>query len=140
MSWCTRSDVEDVFGVNNVAKWAKLEDTDTAAMVTARIARGIAVATDHAQNVLRNGPYLIADLTAAMPAILTDAVAKLTGVWLYENRGIEDFDPESGRAVHKLVWHQRTASRVLRAIKFGTVTLAVTIQGETIPVIHSFED
>lgn len=82
-----QSDIEDVFGEANVLVWSNL-DNDSETVNTTRIARAIAYAEEDIENRFRCGQYVIPFVGSAgsLPSVLTDWMAKLAGVWLYESR------------------------------------------------------
>ena len=130
MAYAIRTDVEAVFGVENAEKWADLENDQVAADITARIAAALAFAEDEIDNRLRGGPYVV-PLTTPVERIIVDVAAKLAGVWLYESRGVADFDPETGRPQHKLHWHKKDASRKLDDLLSGRRRLGITDTDKT---------
>ena len=85
----SRSDVEDIFGVVNVARWADLDnDQDATLKIANRINRAIVWATAEMEDRLRNGPYqlpltgtsaTVVDLCASWPGCgSTRAAARKT--------------------------------------------------------------
>ena len=114
MSYCQRSDIEDIFGVTNVAQWADLDNDEKAAKITARIARAIAVADAEVDSRLRGSPLTVpvVDSAGDTPVLITDVAARLAGVWLYENRGVQDA-PEDSNGEHRLSGHRRRAEKQL---------------------------
>lgn len=101
--YCERSDVEDHYGVSNVAAWAKLQSSDDASTVTARIARAIAAVSSRMDAYLRAGGYAIpvVDEDGETPTEVEDTCAALVGCWLYNQRGVDDVD-RSGSPRNKL--------------------------------------
>jgi len=122
-TYCTQSQVEDVFGVENVAAWSDLSNTDTAD--TARIARAIAVASERIDDVARTTNYRIplADEDAATSVTVSDLAAMLAGIWLYEARGSRDFNPQTGEVAHRLEFKRLRAEQVLADIRDGRILL-----------------
>jgi len=89
-AYCTQSDIEDVFGAANVAKWSDLDnDSDAATADTTRIARAIAVASGTLEDRLRH-VYAVPFSGGSLTTTVKDWCAKLAGVWLYEARGQRD--------------------------------------------------
>jgi len=131
------SDVDDVFGFNNVRKWADLDGDGVVAHVDRRIQHAIRYAHAQVETAVRNGP---ADLPLKTnenetPPIVVEAAALLAGVWLYESRGVQDFDPETGKVVHRLAWHRKRATALLSAIRTGRLDVGaegVTDQGPAV--------
>lgn len=125
MSYITRTDIEDKFGKKNVEIWADLDNNQVQADITARITTAIAFADEMVDNALRRGRYAlpIVDLLSAVPKVIVDVVASIAGVWLYENRGVQDFDPDTGKAQHRLHWQKVDAQRVLSWLRMGQIEL-----------------
>ncbi len=120
-TYCTRAQIEDRFGVTNVSAWGDINNDEVAATITARIARAINVASDKIDDALRRSPYLIPLTTpaGATPTVIVDIAATLAGVWLRTARGVEDFDPKSGKPIHELSPLEYAAERDLENIRTG---------------------
>lgn len=90
MAYCTRGDIELVFGAKNVRVWADLDGDGNEANITARIAHACDVAQEEIDSVLRSTPYSlpIKDESGNSVPIITEASAVLAGVYLYESRGV----------------------------------------------------
>ena len=52
-----------------------------------------------------------------MPATIVDMAANFAGVWLYENRGVQDFNAETGQALHRLQFNRKRAETALAEIR-----------------------
>lgn len=115
MTYCTQQDVKDLFGNNNVVKWADLDNDQDATKISDRIDRAIAWADNEIDSLLRQSVYAI-PFVAPVPLDIKNVSATLAGVNLYENRGIQDFDPETGKAVHRLIYHKERAYKTIRQI------------------------
>jgi len=135
VSYCTRSDIEDLFGPLNVAKWADLDNDQDAAAIAARVARAIEVATAKIDDRLRGGPYSLP--IVGDPPTLVNLAASLAGLWLYESRGVQDFSPETGVPMHRLRWFSEQAEKTLKDLRAGVLRLDVTLvgQGTTAPIV-----
>ena len=127
MNYCERSDVEDLFGPVNVAKWADLDNTQDADAITARVDRAIAVSSAKIDDRLRGGPYVLP--ITNQPATVVNLCASLAGLWLYESRGVQDFDPESGVPMHRLRWFAQQAEKTLKDLRAGVLRLDVALTG-----------
>ncbi|MBI5724604.1 MAG: DUF1320 family protein [Planctomycetes bacterium] len=84
MSYITQTDIENVFGSNNVISWSNL-DNDTTTANTTRIAEAITYAEGLIDDKFRGGPYALP--FSPVPAVVKDWAAKLAGLWLYDARG-----------------------------------------------------
>ena len=133
--YCTRDDIEDLFGVENVKKWADLDGDGNAVSIAARIARAIVVASAHIDDRLRGGPYVLP--VAGSPATLVDLAAALAGIWLYEARGVEDYDEATGEIRDKVNARRKRAEKTLRDIRSGAIRLDATLAntGTTAPIV-----
>ena len=118
--YCVRSDVEAIFGTANVAVWADLNSNKIAAEITARISNAIDWATSEVNDLLRGGPYSlpVVSTDGTVPKSIVDTAAMLAGVWLYESRGIVDYNSE-GKAEHRLQHQRNRAYDNIRQIHAG---------------------
>ena len=87
MAYATQSDIEDRFGVDNVAQWSNLENESTTAD-TARIANAIAFAGQEIDDRFRNSEYVVPLSAAGSSGLLpvTGWAAALAGAWLFQSR------------------------------------------------------
>jgi hypothetical protein len=90
MSYCSQADIENLFGVENVAAWSNLDNQSTTADA-ARIAAAIAYAGAFLDDRFRNSRYAVPLVGLSDPLVqVTDLAARLAGCWLYESRGLAD--------------------------------------------------
>ncbi len=138
--YCVQADVEQIYGVSNVEIWADLDNNKFPTDITARIVAMITQAREYIDSKLKNGPYDISTFDATEPT-MNRANALLAGVYLYENRGINDFDPESGRSVHRLQWQKTEVEKTIKSILKGAVRLklpaAVVTAMFTLPEVEA---
>ena len=123
--YCTRSDINDIFGTTNVTTWADLDNDSDGDVITARVARSIAWATTEINDRLRGGPYEI-PLPSTVAATITDLCATLAGVWLYRSRGVDD---ES--EIDKYKWHWDRAEKTLTELRSGTQIRKLDVPSST---------
>jgi len=134
-TYCVRADIEALFGEDNVRAWADLNGNQDVTEIEDRITEAIADASDDVDEVMRGGPYsipLVDITTLTTPRGIKKITATLAGVWLYNKRGIEDFDQEEGTAKHKLAYNEdearsqlaeyRASVRRLNATRVGSMT------------------
>ena len=116
-TYCTQANIEATYGVTNVQTWAKLESGYSAAQITARIDRAIAVASEDIDDTLRFAGFEVpcVDGSGATPTTIEQLCADLAGVWLYESRGVVDID-KAGQPIHKLQYFAERAQRRLEEI------------------------
>ncbi len=112
MSYCERTDIEALFGRKNTAAWADLDGNENTTAIAARITAAIAYADGEIDDTLRHGPYAV-PLTGTHTSI-TDAAARLAGVWLYESRRLDDDDENDS-----VSRHEKHARDLLKSIMTG---------------------
>jgi hypothetical protein len=130
VSYAVKADLEQVFGAKNINQWADLDNDCDAEKIEDRISAAIAYAENEVDSKLRRHIYEIpvTDGESGTPREIVDVVANLAGVWLYENRGVQDFNPETGRSVHRLEFNRQRAEKTLREILAGIRTLDATMR------------
>ena len=123
-TYATRSDVENIFGIPNVATWALLSTNDpnsTAGLaeVAARIALEIQVQTAEIDDHLREGGFTLPLVVNESTISVVRLCATLVGVALYENRGTIDYNHETGRVEHRYQFKKDWANKRLDEIRSG---------------------
>ena len=115
------ADIYAVFGESNVGKWADLDNDADSVKIAARVNNAILWAENEINSRLRNSAYVLplANADDEVPAEIVDVAANLAGVWLYENRGVQDYNPDTGQVVHRLRWNRDRAEKTLREILAG---------------------
>lgn len=93
--YCTQSDIENIFGVSNVALWSNLDNTTTTANAT-RITAAITYATARINNYMRGGLYAVPLVVNSDAASVVDVAATIAGIWLYSSRGQLDTNALTG--------------------------------------------
>jgi len=88
-----QSNIEDVFGIDNIAAWSNLEG-GTEVNVT-RVALAISYAEGIIEDSFRGGRYQIP--FSPVPIIVIDWCSKLAGVWLFLCRPLYKKDLESSK-------------------------------------------
>lgn len=92
--YADQSDVENIFGRDNVAIWSNLDNDDTDADV-ARIQEALDDADSQINTALR-GVYAVPVAVSGDDAnVLKRIAATMAGVWLYRNRGDRDAGDKS---------------------------------------------
>ena len=137
MAYCIRTSIEAIFGAINVAAWADLDDDQDDVKIDARITEAICYTADDIDNELRNGPYVLPLVTSAgvVPRTVTGLNAKLAGIWLYESRGVEDFDPDTGVPAHRLTFAKTEAQTKLRRIATRDLKIDAVLVVEEVPKV-----
>jgi phage gp36-like protein len=87
--YASRSDLENLFGRDNIAIWSQL-DNDSTLPDPRRIGAALAYADAEIDNVFRGGPYLVPLVVSAARPTVQRWAAVIAGAWLYTNRGQRD--------------------------------------------------
>ena len=88
-TYISQSDIEDVYGVANVAQWSVIEPTgDPTTANTTRTAAAITYAESYVEDRMRASRYAVPMSASggSFPPVVKDWMARLAGVWLYESR------------------------------------------------------
>jgi len=120
-TYCANTDIDQIFGTTNVTLWARLADEDDAATIAARKDEARNVAYDRINDIIRGTTYTVplANEAGNVPATIKDLEARLAGVWLYEARGCQDFNPKTGAPYHRLAFVRTETRRILEEIRVG---------------------
>lgn len=135
MAYATQTDIENLFGTANVARWSQLDNTSTDTNTT-RITLALTVADAMIDDRFRGSVYAVPFTT--VPTMVTQWAAKFAGVWLYSSRGINNRAGASGEeADQRILFHQKTAMEeidfyVSGRRKFPT-TVVTSVRGGTSP-------
>jgi len=94
-NYIVQTDIESVFGADNIATWSNLDNLDAAAN-TDRITSAISYAEAVVDDRFRNTRYAVPlQGDGVVLYVVKDWAAKLAGTWLYQSRGTHD-DNEEG--------------------------------------------
>jgi phage gp36-like protein len=116
--YSNRTDIENLYGKENVIKWADVNNTQLAADVTARVDWANLEAYNLINDSLYGGNYEIP--FSVTPASIITLAARQAGMLLYDSRGIRD----AGVSVnHMFVHHQKRVDKYLARIRAGQIQL-----------------
>ena len=132
----TRAQIETQYGAAEVAKWADVDGELDSVAITARIAQAITDADAEIDGRLRGHRYVIPFATT--PEIIAAISRKLAGVLLYEARGVQDWNVETGQPSHRLEYVRRWCYDALDDIASGKIRLDLETTRLT-PEIVEFE-
>jgi phage gp36-like protein len=92
--YAAQGDIEDRFGVANVAAWSQTGGAAAANGLpladVGRIQRSLDASDAEIDGLMQDGPYIVPLAAGADAAIVTNWSATLAGVWLYQTRGLRD--------------------------------------------------
>lgn len=119
MPYCTRSDVESIFGTENVAQWADLDNDQDATNIATRIADAILDADAYIDDQMRMSQYAIplANSSAQTPRSIKRLSAAKAGLLLYEARGSMDVNEVTGAPIHRYAARAKEIDRMLDLYK-----------------------
>ena len=123
MPYATRTNIENIFGTDNVRIWADIDNTDDAAFITTRVNWALEAAEAEMDILLGGRGYVIPVVADPIPIILRDMTAKLAAIKLYESRGVKDWDAATGRPQHALMWHQKQVNDWLTGFRAGLISI-----------------
>jgi hypothetical protein len=130
MAYSQQSDVENVFGIQNVLRWSNL-DNNAPTADTNRIAVACSLADEYINNRLTNSIYLIplqirGNAGVNTMYMITDLSARWAGCWLYESRGMADNQLEDGEidaTGNAISRHRKYVDKMLDQIRQGKILL-----------------
>lgn len=133
-TYINKSNVEALFGTDNVATWSNL-DNDDAQANEARVDDAIAFAEGFIDDRFRDGKYavpLVGNSTNALQTI-KNVASQLAGWWLYRARGLRDDETEAD----KMATHEADANEIIDGYLSGRMKLdaALTKTQPTAPVV-----
>lgn len=131
MAYSTQSNVEAIFGAENVARWGRVNTDDDSSDVATNVTNAIAWADAQIDGLFQDGPYAIP--FATVPTLVAHWSALLAGVYLYRRRGMSD-DDEAG---NKLTEMEKDARREMAWYVSGSRRFSIATQhtGPTAPVV-----
>lgn len=128
--WTSRSELERMFGVSNVRRWADTENTADESLIAANVREAIDDATDEAMSLLSRAPcgqVVVASRT------LRRNVTRLAAAILYEARGVMDTADEEGR--HRMKYSRDQAYKWFRMVRAGQIDIPGCIAPTNIPYV-----
>ena len=128
---CTRSSIEDVFGKENVRKWADIDGDNDPSKITSRITDAISFSQADLYSRFRDTQYKVP--FEGTDTLMDELWAHLAGLWLHKHKSIMDYDPETKRASnpmqHLIDWVDTT----IEEIRADKRILALTLETEDYP-------
>ena len=121
MSYITRSNIEDIFGIENIKTWADLQNNGDATSISTRITGAITYTQAEVDDRLRGSAYTV-PLSEPTVQSLIDIAARIAGYWLWLSRGIDD----EGKNESGMFDQMRMINKYFRDIHLGRRTLDLT--------------
>ena len=135
MAYSTLSDLQLVYGSNNVSKWADANNNASAGEITARVAWAIAKADSYIDDKLRRKWHELP--FSPVPTTIKELSAQLAGVILYRSpRGLVDGD-DSNAVMQDF---RDECETMLVNILAGVVKLDYEIQIASHPAVYIEEE
>lgn len=117
MVYSTRDNSNQIFGKQNIDRWADLTNDEMDDEIDSRITWAIQEAYDQINARLKGCKYAVPFIAPIDPVIITLS-ARLTGVLLYDNRrlvDVPDFD--------EMLYHRSMVEKVYKQIHGGQLSL-----------------
>ena len=116
--YCTSTNVNQIYGTTNVQMWADLDDDGNTTNIAARITTFIGMVAADMDAKFRRTHYEIPIVAqdGTVPSEVRYLCARLVGPAMYEARGVQDYDPETGKLVNRLAFAKETAEAYLEEI------------------------
>jgi hypothetical protein len=127
--------LKTLFGTNNINQWADVDNDQDAETIAARLDWACSAATSLVNDTLRDGPYAVPFDLTAVPTTIIDATTRIAAAFLYDSRGIQDSDPNTGEGRNLLAPHKKAAEYILQQILAGKLTLNVATTTTNIPKV-----
>lgn len=121
MTYATRDDMENVYGRENVRKWADIENTGDSDYVAQRVSWALSRSDSIINDMMKNGPYTI-PFESPYPDAVVYFAAVQAGIVLYDARGLSEAEPENDNlAMHRkafmgFIYGLRNGSRRLTEV------------------------
>lgn len=131
-TYAVRSDLENIYGKKNVARWADIDNDGVLTTIDARINWALELSYDYVNNKLDGGMYAV-PLAGRYPMIVT-CQAHLASVYLYESRGLTN-KSEDGKPIHQLEQGRDWAINVLAQIRAGVIRIQRALPQDVVGTI-----
>ena len=126
MAYGDRTNVEDVYGVDNVYTWANINGDGDATQIGVRITWALGKAYRRINSRLRNRGFVI-PFASPYPDEIIDIEAELAGFYLYQARMLDGED----RTKNNLAHMHKYAEDKINEIVSGDTKLDVAITDHT---------
>lgn len=116
--YCTIENVYQVYGSTNVNMWADMDADGDPAKIAARINLMISLVAADMDTKFRLAHYEVPVVASngEVPLEVRYLCARLVGPYLYEARGVQDYDPQTGRPIHRLAYAKESAEKYLEEV------------------------
>lgn len=117
MSYATRQDLELQFGIENIKKWADVDNLNDDDTIADRIEWALEQGDDEVNDRMRGGPYAIPfvndSASNVVPRKIIYCAAMWAGVTLYDSRSIADSDPKTDEVAGARKRFQMTMDKIM---------------------------
>ncbi len=129
MAYITVTDINNVYGTDNVIAWSDLTGGDT--LNTTRVTSAIAYAERYAENKFRASRYQVPFVItgSALDPQLVDWVAVMAGDWLYRSRQVRRKSDTEGQTTASI---ERIREEMSEALA-GQIKLGVAEKADPMP-------
>lgn len=130
MSYADRTDIDNVFGTDNVTTWADLNNSGDAGEVAARVAWALDLSYSRLNARLRGGPYVV-PLSEPVDEVVVNMQATMAGLLLHDSRGYDD----SGKRRDPLGVHRKVLEADIRMVRAGHLRLDAEGEASAVPAV-----
>ena len=123
--YCTRENVEEVYGEDNIRDWADINGTGDPIQIAARIEWTCKKAFTRINARLMRRNFALPFDDDAIPGVITDVASELAGYYMYSARMLDGGD--------------RTSNNLSHMHKEAEKTLTMIVSGE-IKIVHDLQD
>jgi hypothetical protein len=132
--YCEQEDLELMYGVSNIRKWADLDNNGDEDIIVARIDWSCETSTEYINSRLMNGPYEIPFSTGSggtLPIIIINLAAMYGGMLLYDGRQVVSAKSDERDQLSR---QRKDFDRFIRQIFKGQIKLLDPNTQEELPL------
>lgn len=126
------SDLENVFGRDNINHWADLDNDDNAGTISSRINWAINLATAEVQAQLTATSYTWDVVVGHI--LVNNAIAIKAGLWLYANRAKSD-EGDGTTPTNPMRRHEKWLDLFFKQLSTGALKLDIERSGRSFPAV-----
>lgn len=123
-NYTDKTGMENVFGMQNINRWADLENNEDVNFIKRRITWAAELSTEHINGRLKNGKYSVP--FTAIPKIIVHASSLLGGMLLYDGRSIGPSESPKDQVAR----HRKEFNRLINDIQSGRMKLLHPTSGD----------
>ncbi len=138
--YSAQSDIELIFGEENVNRWMDVDNTDNVTKKNNRVNWANQMAQAYIDSRLSSGHYAV-PFTSPYPPMITYMAASLAGAYLYDTRRVVDSDTDdriSQQRKNVDLWLKQVNRGQLRILDAQAIPLEM--QSKSTPIVHKHSE